>query len=149
MYKMWWLTPRILVWKNNFNKEEFIFKDLLFLGIKPCCDANRLTRTGHLLHHFKPLKCFFKFFCLSACKLMICQSLVARFPEKACQRWTHSAVSKPSAPHTCQLWASKFQKLCNLWLNSLKYIFYDLKGSHFCLLPSLTFQRSGRICSFR
>ena len=108
---MWWLTPRILVCKNSLNKEEFIFKGLLFLGIKPCCVANRLTRTGHLLHHFNPLKCFFKFFCLSACKLMICRSLVARFPEKACQRWTHSAVSKPSAPHTCQLWASKFQKV--------------------------------------
>lgn len=54
---------------------------------------------------------FLSVFCLSACKLMICPSLVARFPEEACQRWTHSAVPRPSTPHTCQLWASKFQKV--------------------------------------
>ena len=54
---------------------------------------------------------FLSVFCLSACKLMICPSLVARFPEEACQRWTHSAVPRPSTPHTCWLWASKFQKV--------------------------------------
>lgn len=70
MYKQLYITiytkcdglqlPRIAACKNNLSKEEFVFKGLLFPGIKPSCDANRLTRTGHLLHHFNPLKYFFK-----------------------------------------------------------------------------------------